>query len=318
MAKSFSEMTEGWIFCGYDILLYKWRRARVLTRSDGDRDLLTRIEDQLRAEMSKEFHRRDIPTVQIEGLITQTNGDRYCSPVIGGRFQILEDWIGAGEGGSMYYVVDHLRDDLLFREAGPASNVLRFISIGDAESFIKEFTGHTASDIEHITTRSGEIETAGVAKTSTQQKGLDTMAKTATATNPAALAAAKKAAATADAKIGAKGKAAAAPVVTTAPVAPKRGRPPATSAVVTPPAPVAGKRGKAAAVTPAPEASSTGRGRSLSSTGTVASVTRDLISAGKLNDEQIVEKVRATFPDKSIAANVAAHYRKQMESRPAA
>lgn len=48
---------------------------------------------------------------------------------------------------------------------------------------------------------------------------------------------------------------------------------------------------------------------------TVANFTRELVMAGKKTEVQIVDAVRAQFPDKSIAKNVAAHYRKQLESQ---
>lgn len=107
------------------------------------------------------------------------------------------------------------------------------------------------------------------------------------AKNPKALAAAKKAAAAADAALDSKPKKAAIPA-------------------------------KKAAVAPAPaKKAAPAEGRKMpdvrAGAPTVANFTRSLIMEGKRTEAQIVDAVREQFPDKSIAKNVAAHYRSQLE-----
>ena len=72
------------------------------------------------------------------------------------------------------------------------------------------------------------------------------------------------------------------------------------------------KAKKAAPLPAPPKVEAPRRGRGMSTSGTVASVTRELIREGKLSDEAILAKVRETFPDKSIASNVVKHYRAHM------
>lgn len=80
--------------------------------------------------------------------------------------------------------------------------------------------------------------------------------------------------------------------------------------------PVEAKKGAGkttATVTPISESGR--RGRGISTGGTVASMTRDLISEGKLDEKAIIAKVQNAFPDAKIASNLVKHYHKQMIDR---
>lgn len=50
-------------------------------------------------------------------------------------------------------------------------------------------------------------------------------------------------------------------------------------------------------------------GRGLSMSGTVAATCRALIKEGKMNDDQMLAAIRASFPDKKIASNAISYYR---------
>lgn len=129
---NFKEYMEGWIFCCYRPLLYKWERARAIAKDDAELLQLTRVEDKLRQEFSREMHLMSrLPPGEVDALVTQSNGTHYAGALIDGRFQVMESFIG-----SNYYIVDHQRDDLCVRVLGPASDVRRFQSVAEAEAFI--------------------------------------------------------------------------------------------------------------------------------------------------------------------------------------
>jgi hypothetical protein len=262
---------EGWIFCGYSILLWKWERGNCLAKSEAELALMARATVKLRDEMAKEYGRKDRPVpVAIEDIMIQTASDgRYAGPLIAGRWQVMEGWIR-----NNYTICDHWREDLLVRAQGPGSDVRRFPTKEAAEAWIKGFT----PDMEcGIKTPSARLTMLPTGKTNTLET-ID-MAK-----NPkAALAEARKAAAEADTKIGAKGKAA--------------------------PAKVAAKPVAPAKAAPKPAAEKRGPGRSVTTSGTAAAVIRAALLAAKpLSDDKILEKVRAEFGN--TANNAVAHYRK--------
>lgn len=57
--------------------------------------------------------------------------DRYAGRVIGGHYQVLASCVGES-----FYVVDLTKDDLLIREQGRGSDILRFASVHEAETFV--------------------------------------------------------------------------------------------------------------------------------------------------------------------------------------
>jgi hypothetical protein len=128
------------VFCGFRILTYKYERARAIARIE-DAVLMGRVAEKMREEMRKESSRRVdgrggwLSEAELDAVVLQTNGDGYTGPLLGGRFQVMESFLKGS-----YYVVDHLREDLLVRIAGLASDTRRFTTIGDAEAYIKGFT----------------------------------------------------------------------------------------------------------------------------------------------------------------------------------
>jgi hypothetical protein len=140
VSKSCYDWLEGWVFCGFRILTYKYERARAVMRIE-DAMLMGRVAEKMREEMRKESSRRVdgrggwLSEAELDAVVLQTNGDGYASPLLGGRFQVMESFLKGS-----YYVVDHLREDLLVRIAGLASDTRRFTTIGDAEAYIKGFT----------------------------------------------------------------------------------------------------------------------------------------------------------------------------------
>src|SRR4029077_13873527 len=66
----------------------------------------------------------------------------YTSPLISGRFQVLGSFIGG-----TYYVVDHHKADLALRVAGPVSDIRRFASCEDANSWVCTAAGIQTTDL---------------------------------------------------------------------------------------------------------------------------------------------------------------------------
>ena len=136
---TFADCEEGWVFCGYRILLLKWERGSALAKGDAQRSRLGLMAERLRDEMRKEVARRNDdglnrPPLDPEKVVLQTNGERYAGRLLGGRFQVMESFLKGS-----YYVADHGRDDLLVRAGGPAGETRRFATIKDAEAWIKGF-----------------------------------------------------------------------------------------------------------------------------------------------------------------------------------
>lgn len=199
MTKTFKDVAEGWIFCGYRLLLYRYERCAALaTSAVEEQTLLRRMEGALLDAMVKEkIAPPDVLTPQIN------ESGRYAGPVIHGRWQVMESFYPRGT----YYVVDHFRDDLLVREAGPGSNVRRFSSKDEGEKYISQFTPSETLDIGDATARKSD-----------KQESKTKMART-----PTANAAATRAAAKADKKIDEKpAKKAAAGGAKTTPPAPAK------------------------------------------------------------------------------------------------
>jgi hypothetical protein len=282
MPKTFGDYAEGWVFCGYAILSYKWERMAVLAKTDQERDVLDRVAVKMRNEMRKfisrtnedRAHKIGFKPLNADEVIAQTNGDRYASPLIGRRFQVMESFIRG-----TYYIADHARDDLLMRVAGPGSDVLRFSLKADAEERIKGFTN----------TGDQFTEPSGDATPDQHEKDSDDMART-----PKTNGAAMKAANAADKALDTKpvGKKAAAKATDAA----------AQMAAVKK---EAKKNGKAV-VAAAPEPARKGRG--LSTGGTMSSMFRDLIMEGKKTDAVIHSTVEQAF-GKKIPKNAVTHYR---------
>src|ERR1700731_1026947 len=130
MPKTCADWLEGWGFCGLRILTYKYERGRAVARSDEDATLLGRVAARMRDEMRKESARKAedrggwLTEAALEAIVLQTNGNGYSGPLLSGRFQVMESFVKGS-----YYVVDHLRDDLLVRVAGLASDTRRFATV---------------------------------------------------------------------------------------------------------------------------------------------------------------------------------------------
>jgi hypothetical protein len=266
-------MVEGWVFCGYDLLLYRWERGIALATTDADRDILARME----MKMVKE---KNAPP---DVLVPQTNGDRYAGPVISGRWQVMESFSPRGT----YYVVDHWREDLLVREAGPGSHVKRFVGKSEAEAYISQFTTPQNPDIA-----SGTADDGGITKESRLM-----------ARSPKGNAAAATAAAKADSKLDTK------------PAAAKKAAAGGAKAAAK------AKEADAQMAAAKAEAKSGGSIKDVSGRGrTIASAFREAIAGQKksrLTDEQIHDAVEAEF-GKKIAKNAVSHYRADVERRQAA
>lgn len=280
---TFAEIVDSWVFCGSRLLLYKWERARIL--AEGDKRLVTlrKIEEKLAQELAKDERRDNIrPTVQrnFEGL--------YVSPLIAGRFQVLQSFTPWGT----YYVCDHTIPDMLVREGGPAGPTKRFFDRESAENWISQFTG-------------GEIQVT-TPRFNPRTQGDTPMAKSA-----------KKVEATpAPAAKGPAKFARIAPPVEESNVTPIiRGRKKAEPAPVAAPSPAPAKgRKKAETVaTPAPVASS-GRGKPISfDVSTLAGLARTRIKEGR-DDDAVLKELRAKFGE-TVPANAARHYRADMTNR---
>lgn len=185
---NFKDATDYWIFCTYETLLIRWMRARVLVETDAEREVLGRIEVRLRYVMSTDLGRYMEKDV-VEGLVIQSNGNKYAGPILKGRFQVMEGWIP-----EKWYLVDHAAKDLFYRDA--RKEIVNFLSREDAEGFINEFTPPLPRGID----RASGFNPAATGDGNAQEN--DDMAKA--ATKDGALKAARDAAAKADAKIGGK------------------------------------------------------------------------------------------------------------------
>lgn len=160
---NFRDTADMWQFCGSRILIYKWERLRVLAETEAEHDILNRIEEKLIEELRKDASQGG------DYMIVQTAGaDRYASPVIGGRWQVLESFIKG-----TFYVCDHKLDDLLVRMGGKTGDVQRFPSIAAAENYIAQFV----TDFERYRNSDSEPIT---------EKEPDTMARPVTSAPPAA------------------------------------------------------------------------------------------------------------------------------------
>lgn len=122
MARKFDDIMDGWIFCGHDLLLLRWERARAVAQTDADKALLERAAARLREIMGN---------MGAMNYVLQTNSNGYASAMLHNRWQILSSWVGG-----TFYIVDHTKPDLILREGGPASNTARFPSIEAAETYI--------------------------------------------------------------------------------------------------------------------------------------------------------------------------------------
>lgn len=197
------------------------------------------------------------------GTVLQLNEERYTSPMIAGRFQIMGSYIG-----NTFTVLDHTLPDLHVRVAGKGSDIRRFSDKIFAEDFIKSFT---------ISTEGGRPSLPSSPDANTQE---NTMAK------PAVV---RKANAAANAAMK---------------VEPPKGKVPAKAEKV--------MNAIRATAKTAPVAAEGRKGRAPSTGGTMSAEIRNLISVGKLNDEQILEKVRGMFPDKKLASNAVKWHRAKM------
>lgn len=282
---TFSEITEGWVFCGYRILEYKWERGRVLAKTDYEHMTLERIAEKMRSEMGKEFrrrledHGRHPPTMEeVDKMVLQTNMELYAGPLLMNRFQVMKSFLG-----DSYYIADHLRADYLLRVEGPGSDTKRFPSIADAEAFIKKtFTNHTEQAIDTPST-----QIIG----SKPEVGATAMPRPVTRKNAEAI----KAATEADAKIDRPKKGAKATAAPATPPAPAKAAAPKKGAKITAAAPVMVSEAR--------------RGRSATTEGTLASFIRDLILGGKTPDAVIIERAKAAYPEKNVPKNAVDYYR---------
>lgn len=276
MPKTFADYAEAWVFCGYRILSYKWERAVVLARAPAEIKTLDRMADKLREEMINEMLKEGRRMAEVDAIVKQTNDIRYAGEVIDGRFQVMESWISGS-----YYLVDHARDDLLVRIAGPGSDTKRFPTIDAAEAFIKEFTPPLPRGSRW-----------GSAPADVQPQETDDMARPATKGSIAAL----KSADAADKAIGAK--------------APKTTKAAKVAAVATPPA----KAVKAAKAQPAALA----KAREAKGP-TAAAMFRELLMADgktqKLTDDQIFAKVQEAFGLDDGKRTYVAWYRKDLQKK---
>lgn len=172
MAKSFADTAEGWIFCGYAILLYKWERCRVLINQGDPNEVskLARIEvklfDEMVFDMSRDNrYKSNALTKEAFDVVKQTGGGHYAGPLLHGRFQVMESFVKGS-----YYLADHKRDDLLHRVAGLASDTMRFQTIEAAETYAKNmFTG-----IENpVISTPSRVRTPAIVKEDTEIMSLD-------------------------------------------------------------------------------------------------------------------------------------------------
>lgn len=219
--------------------------------------------------------------VEIAALVIQT-ADRYAGPLVAGRFQVL----GSVIGGS-FYVVDHKRGDLLVRVAGPVSDIRRFISVEEAESWI--FTNSAVPRINQSQPQETEMAKAArvVTETIPPKRGPGRPPKTEVA--PGWPVEAKRS-------------------------GPKAAAPPDN---VTKVSAAQLKAAKGAATVKAAAANGTNgerRGRSVSKEGTIAATIRGLIRAGKLSDEKILAKAEEVH-GKKIPKNAVSYYRQTLVAR---
>lgn len=271
---TFQDLAEGWVFCGYAILLYKWERMAVLATAPEERTLMDRVAVKLRDEMRKKINRQNedhhgrngYNLIDPEAVILQTNGDRYVGPMLSRRFQVMESFVRG-----TYYIADHARDDLLMRVAGPGSDVLRFSRKEDAIERARGFT--TVQDGPMYPNRDAE-----------QSNGKDThdMARA-----PKANVAAVKAAEIADKKLDGK-----------RPPVKKGAAPAAVAAPAKKPAPAK----KAAAPVEKVKAPREG----------VGALTKALIMKGWSTDEVIAE-LQVKFPEKANTSSNVNWYRNQLK-----
>lgn len=198
------------------------------------------------------------------GVVLQLNEERYTSPMIAGRFQIMGSFIG-----NTFTVVDHTLPDLHVRVAGKGSDIRRFSDKIFAEDFINSFT---------TSKEEGRPSLPSNPDVNTQE---NTMAK------PAVV---RKANAAANAAMKAE---------------PTKGKVPAKAEKVM-------NTIRASAKVSTPPETDGRKGRAPSTGGTMSAEIRNLISVGKLNDDQILEKVRGMFPDKKLASNAVKWHRAKM------
>lgn len=142
---TFGRLAEYWMFCTPDLLAYRYERCRVLARTHEERETVVKMLDRYLAEARTVARRQrvegDEAGAEATALVIQHgHDDRYAGKLLTGRFQVMESLTPAGT----YYVVDHTLEDLLVREAGPASNVRRFGTIAEAEGWTNRVAERSA------------------------------------------------------------------------------------------------------------------------------------------------------------------------------
>ena len=131
---TFKEMSELWMLCTPDLLLWRYERMRPIATSDPDTELLVRMLDKYLEDIKPVRRRKSVEGDErgaevLDLVIQKGHDDRYAGPLRHGRFQVMESLTPA----DTFYIVDHSIHDLLVRENGPASATRRFPSREAAE-----------------------------------------------------------------------------------------------------------------------------------------------------------------------------------------
>lgn len=280
---TFTEIVDSWVFCGSRLLLYKWERARILAKGDKHLVTLREIEEKLAEELAKDERRDNIRPVEQRNF----NG-LYVSPLIAGRFQVLQSFTPWGT----YYVCDHNIPDMLVRDGGPAGPTKRFFDRESAENWISQFTG---GEIQ-VTTPRFNPRTQGDAVMAKAAKVVETVPAPALK-GPPKFARALSPAEESNVTSIIRGRRKAEPAPVAAPT----------------PAPTKGRKKVETVATPAPVVSS-GRGKPISfDVTTLAGLARTRINEGR-SDDDVLKELRAKFGEK-VPANAARHYRADMANR---